>query len=58
MAARVHRCDAKAIRMIASTAHFAASMAKIGRVQLRPVGSAFDDALQQMMGRLQTKVAA
>jgi len=45
-------------RILVASAEELAAMAKIGRVQLRPVGSAFDDALQQMMGRLQTKVAA
>ena len=33
-------------------------MAQTGRVQLLPAGSAFDAALQQVKGRLQTKVAA
>jgi hypothetical protein len=45
-------------RILVASAEELAAMAKIGRVQLRPAGSAFDDALQQMMGRLQTKVAA
>jgi len=45
-------------RILVASAEELAAMAKIGRVQLRPVGSAFDDALQQMMGRLQTKIAA
>lgn len=45
-------------RILVASAEELAAMAKSGRVQLRPVGSAFDDALQQMMGRLQTKAAA
>jgi hypothetical protein len=45
-------------RVLVASAEELAAMEKIGRVQLRPAGSAFDDALQQMMGRLQTKTAA
>jgi hypothetical protein len=45
-------------RVLVASAEELAAMEKIGRVQLRPAGSAFDDALQQMMGRLQTKIAA
>jgi hypothetical protein len=45
-------------RILVASAEELAAMEKIGRVQLRPVGSAFDAALQQMVGRLQTKIAA
>jgi len=45
-------------RILVASAEELAAMEKIGRVQLRPVGGAFDAALQQMLGRLQTKIAA
>jgi hypothetical protein len=45
-------------RILVASAEELAAMEKIGRVQLRPVGSAFDAALQQMVGRLQVKIAA
>ncbi|WP_159015632.1 DUF1631 family protein [Cognatiluteimonas profundi] len=45
-------------RVLVASAEELAAMEKIGRVQLRPAGSAFDDALQQMMGRMQNKIAA
>jgi len=45
-------------RILVASAEELAAMEKIGRVQLRPMGSAFDAALQQMVGRLQTKIAA
>ena len=35
-----------------------AAMEKLGRVQRRPAGSAVDAAMQWMVGRLQTKIAA
>jgi hypothetical protein len=45
-------------RILVASAEELAAMEKIGRVQLRADGSAFDAALQQMIGRLQTKIAA
>ena len=45
-------------RILVASAEELAAMEKIGRVQLRAGGSAFDAALQQMVGRLQTKIAA
>ena len=45
-------------RILVASAEELAAMEKSGRVQLRPAGSAFDAALQQMVGRLQTKIAA
>jgi hypothetical protein len=45
-------------RVLVASVEELAAMQKVGRVQLRPMGAAFDDALQQIMGRLQTKVAA
>lgn len=45
-------------RILVASAEELAAMEKAGRVQLRPVGTAFDAALQQMVGRLQTKIAA
>jgi hypothetical protein len=45
-------------RILVASAEELAAMEKIGRVQLRPPGSAFDAAMQQMVGRLQTKIAA
>jgi len=45
-------------RILVASAEELAAMEKAGKVQLRPVGSAFDAALQQMVGRLQTKIAA
>jgi hypothetical protein len=45
-------------RVLVASVEELAAMEKVGRVQLRPMGSAFDDALHQIMGRLQTKVAA
>ncbi|MFL6591242.1 MAG: DUF1631 family protein [Luteimonas sp.] len=45
-------------RILVASAEELAAMEKAGRVQLRSTGSAFDDALQQMVGRLQSKVAA
>lgn len=45
-------------RILVASAEELAAMEKAGRVQLRPMGSAFDAALQQMVGRLQTKIAA
>ena len=34
------------------------AMEKLGRVQLRPAGSALDAAMQRMVGPLQAKIAA
>jgi len=45
-------------RILVASAEELAAMEKLGRVQLRPMGSAFDAAMQQMLGRLQTKIAA
>ena len=45
-------------RILVASAEELAAMEKIGRLQLRPTGGAFDAALQQMVGRLQTKIAA
>jgi hypothetical protein len=45
-------------RILVASAEELAAMEKLGRVQLRPMGSAFDAAMQQMVGRLQTKIAA
>jgi hypothetical protein len=45
-------------RILVASAEELAAMEKMGRVQLRPMGSAFDAAMQQMVGRLQTKMAA
>ena len=50
--------DAAEVRILVASAEELAAMEKAGRVQLRPMGSAFDAALQQMVGRLQTKIAA
>jgi hypothetical protein len=48
----------RGVRILVASAEELAAMEKLGRVQLRPAGSAFDAAMQQMVGRLQTKVAA
>jgi hypothetical protein len=45
-------------RVLVASAEELAAMEKAGQVQLRPTGRAFDDALQQMVGRLQTRIAA
>ena len=45
-------------RILVASAEELAAMEKLGRIQLRPAGAAFDAAMQQMVGRLQTKVAA
>ena len=48
----------RGVRILVASAEELAAMEKLGRVQLRPTGSAFDAAMQQMVGRLQTKIAA
>ena len=45
-------------RVLVASAEELAAMEKQGRVQVRPSGSAFDNALQQIVGKLQTKMAA
>ncbi|HSR64703.1 MAG TPA: DUF1631 family protein [Xanthomonadaceae bacterium] len=45
-------------RILVASVEELAAMEKIGRIQLRPPGGAFDAAMQQMVGRLQTKIAA
>jgi len=45
-------------RVLVASAEELAAMEKQGRVQVRPSGSAFDNALQQIAGKLQTKMAA
>ena len=45
-------------RILVASAEELAAMEKLGKVTLRPIGSAFDAAMQQMVGRLQTKIAA
>lgn len=44
----------RGIRVLVASAEELAAMARLGRVQLREAGTAFDDAMQQVMGRLQT----
>jgi hypothetical protein len=45
-------------RVLVASAEELAAMEKAGRLQVRPSGSAFDNALQQIVGKLQTKIAA
>jgi hypothetical protein len=45
-------------RVLVASAEELAAMEKQGRVHVRPSGSAFDNALQQIVGKLQTKMAA
>ena len=45
-------------RVLVASAEELAAMEKQGRVQVRPSGSAFDNALQQIVGKLKTKMAA
>jgi hypothetical protein len=45
-------------RVLVASAEELAAMEKAGRLQVRPSGSAFDNALQQIVGKLQTKMAA
>jgi len=45
-------------RVLVASAEELAAMEKAGRLQVRPSGSAFDTALQQIVGKLQTKIAA
>ena len=47
----------RGIRVLVASAEELAAMARLGRVQLREAGTAFDDAMQQVMGRLQTSAA-
>ncbi|GAB3093538.1 DUF1631 domain-containing protein [Lysobacter terrae] len=42
----------RGIRVLVASAEELAAMAKLGRVQLRETGSAFDDAMHQVMGKL------
>jgi len=42
----------RGIRVLVASAEELAAMAKLGRLQLREAGSAFDDAMHQVMGKL------
>ena len=45
-------------RVLVASAEELAAMEKAGRLQVRPSASAFDNALHQIVGKLQTKMAA
>jgi hypothetical protein len=44
----------RGIRVLVASVEELAAMARLGRVQLREADTAFDDAMQQVMGRLQS----
>ncbi|QSX77542.1 DUF1631 family protein [Agrilutibacter solisilvae] len=44
----------RGIRVLVASAEELAAMARLGRVQLREADTAFDDAMQQVMGRLKS----
>ncbi len=46
----------RGIRVLVASAEELAAMARIGRLQLREAGTAFDDAMQQVMGKLKAAV--
>ena len=46
----------RGIRVLVASAEELAAMAFLGRVQLREAGTAFDDAMQQVMGKLKAVV--
>ena len=45
----------RGIRVLVASAEELAAMARLGRVQLREADTAFDDAMQQVMGRLKAQ---
>ena len=47
----------RGIRVLVASAEELAAMAKQGRLQLRQADTAFEDAMHQIMGRLQSSVA-
>jgi hypothetical protein len=46
----------RGIRVLVASAEELAAMAKLGRLQLREAGTAFDDAMHQVMGKLKATV--
>ncbi|HEV8695976.1 MAG TPA: DUF1631 family protein [Lysobacter sp.] len=48
----------RGIRVLVASAEELAAMARLGRLQLREAGTAFDDAMHQVMGRLKATAPA
>jgi hypothetical protein len=48
----------RGIRVLVASAEELAAMAKLGRLQLRETGTAFDDAMHQVMGKLKATAPA
>lgn len=58
ISARLLLVNRRGIRVLVASVQELAAMAKLGKVQLREAGTAFDDAMHQMADRLKSAAPA
>jgi PIN domain nuclease of toxin-antitoxin system len=58
ISARLLFVNRRGIRVLVASAEELAAMARLGKLQLREADNAFEDAMHQMLGRLQSSAVS